>query len=190
MDAALRELATLDLDGTTVLVDPGDLTGCETEAIVGLLDSLGRLGEETAVVVSTNAAETATLAAVAGSSTSTSASTSAPVETVVDRLDGIRDRAGLAAAVSHERERAVAATPGGSVRVPSVEAPRVERRTGAGDRFDGAFAAGLAADWGFSPALALANACASYFVSTARTARPDDLVAYLRDVPLAGCDER
>ena len=175
MDAALRELATLELDGTTVVVDPGDLTGCSAGDLEGLLDALGRLADTAAVVSSTNAAETAALARVAGGSVDETVG-------IDERLVRIRDRAGLAAAVSHERARAVAHTPDGSVRVPNVPTPRVERRTGAGDRFDGALAVALAADWGWEPALALGNACASHFVATARTADTDGLASFLREV--------
>lgn len=179
MDAALRGLATLKLDGTTVVVDPGDLTACSAGELEGLLGSLRRLGEEVAVVSSMNAAETATLATAAGVSS----------DRIDERLAGIRDRAGLAAAVSHERARAVAHTPDGPVHVPNVPAPSVARRTGAGDRFDGALAAALAADWGWEAALALGNACASHFVATARTAGTADLASFLREVSFPGAED-
>ena len=174
MDAAMRELATLDLGGTTVVVDPGDLTGCGRAELAELLGALGRLAEETAVVTSTNAAETAALSAAAG----------VTADGVADRLAGLRESVGLAAVVSHERDRAVAGTPRGTVRVPNLVTDRVERRTGAGDRFDGALAAALAADWEIGPALALGNACASRFVATAETAGVDDLLDFLREARL------
>ncbi|MEF8840556.1 MAG: PfkB family carbohydrate kinase [Haloarculaceae archaeon] len=179
MDAALHDLATLDLGGTTVVLDPGDLTGCSEGALVGLLESLRRLADETRVVTSTNAAETAVLAAAAGVSE----------EGIGGRLAGLRDRAGLAAAVSHERDRAAAATAEGTVRVPNLATSRVERRTGGGDRFDGALAAALAAGWDWTSALALANACASRFVGTAETAGVDDLLEFLRTASFPDPDD-
>jgi sugar/nucleoside kinase (ribokinase family) len=180
MDAVLHGLTDLELDGATVVVDPGDLTGCSAGELEGLLDSLRRLADAAAVVSSTNAAETAALARAAG----------VRADPIDERLAGLRDRAGLAAAVSHERDRAVANTPDGAVHVSNLPAPRVERRTGAGDRFDGALAAALAADWGWEPALALGNACASHFVAAARTAGTGDLVSFLREVPFHGAETR
>jgi sugar/nucleoside kinase (ribokinase family) len=173
MDAVLRDLASLDVEGTTVVFDPGDLTRCTTEALAALLAALRRLAEVTDVVVSTNAAETASLAAAVG------------VEpgALGDQLAGLRSHANLTAAVSHGRDRAVADAPGGLVRVPNHDLPHVRRRTGAGDRFGGALAAALAAEWDWTAALALASACASYFVTTARTADAADLASFLRDVP-------
>ena len=179
MDAAMRGLATLDLEGATVVVDPGDLTGCSERALAGLLDSLDRLGDATDVVLCANEGETATLAAAAGVS----------ADGVDDHLTGLRDRAGLAAAVSHGRDRAVARTATRAVRVPNLEVERARRRTGAGDRFNGALAAALAADWDLEPALALANACASRFVATAAAAGMAELASFLREVPFPASED-
>jgi sugar/nucleoside kinase (ribokinase family) len=178
MDAALRDLAGLDVEGTTVLVDPGDVTGFDEEELVELLASIRRLAEETTVVASANGAEIAALATAAGIDS----------DALGDRLAGLREHATIAAAVSHERERAVAHCPDGRVSVPNIDAPRVRRRTGSGDRFDGALAAALAADWDWEVALALANACASYHVTIGQTADVDALGAFLRDVSLPGRD--
>ena len=178
--AALRDLPALDLEGTTVLVDPGDLTGCRAEELRGFLGSLRRLAEATTVVLSANPGETAALAAAEGTTSG---------ETLA-LLSAVRDRADLGAAVSHGRDRAVASTPEGPVRVPNIATDRVERRTGGGDRFDGGLAAALAAGWGWKPALALGNACASRFVATAETATVGDLLGFLQDVSGAGTDER
>lgn len=180
MEAAMREFATLDLEGTTVIVDPGDLTGCGTDELDALLESLRRLAGATTVVLSANPGETTALAAAEGTTSG---------ETVA-LLSAVRERADLEAAVSHGRDRAIASTPTGPVGVPNLVVDRVERRTGGGDRFDGGLAAALAAGWGWEPALALGNACASRFVATAETASIDDLLGFLRDVSGAGTDGR
>lgn len=179
MDTALRDLASLDVEESTVVVDPGDLTRCPTDVLDGLLAALRRLADTTDVVLSTNVAETTALSAAIGGEPGT----------LGDQLAGLRAAANLTAAVSHGRDRAVADCPDGLVRVPNHDLPHVRRRTGAGDRFGGALAAALAAGWNWTDALALASACASYFVTTALTADTDDLAAFLRDAPSPEPDE-
>lgn len=100
----------------------------------------------------------------------------------------------LAAVLARDEEvRTVTAFPDGSVdvyySVCDIEGGRIENRrtfadrpvdhpkreTGAGDQFGAGLAHALARGWDWGLALALGNACGSYYVETARTADSETL---------------
>jgi sugar/nucleoside kinase (ribokinase family) len=171
---AYRTFATLDLEGTPVVVDPGDVTGCTDDEVREFVDALRVLAGTADVILSTNAAETTRVAAAAGVQTQ-----SAP-----DRVLELGDALGVRAVVAHERDRAIAGTVAGAVQVPNVDAPNVRRRTGGGDRFGAALAVARALEWSWPVALAFGNACASYFVTTAETGTPAEIRSFLETATL------
>ena len=163
MTDALETLADLDLGAATVVFDPGDVTASSTEPLRELCRALGALAAEAEVVLTANDEELGRLAAVLG------------VEaTGTERELALRDRVGVDAVVLHDERRAAAATDDLTV-VQNFEAEQIRRRTGAGDRFDGALATGLAAGLPWGECLALGNACATYFVEQGETATRDDV---------------
>lgn len=164
---AIRTLAESDLGTATIVFDPGDVTASSAEPLRALCEALGALADEAEVVVSANDRELGRLADVVGVDASGT-----------KREPALRDALGVDAVVLHDERRAAAATTELTT-VENFEAARVARRTGAGDRFDGALAAGLAADLPWGECLALGNACATYFVETGDTATRDDVRSLL-----------
>ncbi|MFB6118558.1 PfkB family carbohydrate kinase [Halosegnis sp.] len=168
MTDALRTLAGREPTPATVVFDPGDVTSAGAGPLRELTEALGRLARATDVVVTANDAELAHLAAHSDVSA-----------TGPERAAKLRTALGVDAVVRHGEQRAVAAT--GELTVVENLAPdRVHRRTGAGDRFDGALAAGVAAELSWDERLALANACAVAYLQTGETAtreRVRDLLA-------------
>jgi len=158
MDRALRALPDLT-DGATVVVDPGDVIGCAAAELDALTDSLSACAAAAPVVLSVDAGEARRLADAVD----------AVGEDVAARLADLRDRIGLTAAVSHEASRAIVAAADGVHVVPNPHVSDVARRTGAGDRFDGALAVGLASGFDLPLAAALGNCAASRYVATAET---------------------
>jgi sugar/nucleoside kinase (ribokinase family) len=165
MTDALRALAGVDLGPGPIVFDPGDISGAPADPLRALCAALGRLDETTDVVLTANDGELARLAAVLGVQA-----------TGTDRDARLRADLGVSAVVRHAEPSAVAAT-GEVTVVENFDADRVVRRTGAGDRFDGALATALAADLPWDDALALGNACATHFVETGETATAEDVVA-------------
>lgn len=168
MTASLRELAAEPIDGGTFLFDPGPISIRSPEAIRELFDALSALESTYDVVLSVNASELA-----AGA-------------TAVDcdgdeheQLAAVRDAAGITAAVLHASDEAIAITSAGTATAPTRSVDHPERETGAGDRFGAGLAHGLACGWDWELALALANACASYYAETARTADGETLREWL-----------
>jgi NAD(P)H-hydrate repair Nnr-like enzyme with NAD(P)H-hydrate dehydratase domain len=170
MDSLLAALGDL-VEGATVVFDPGDLTGCDAAVLTDLAASLRRLADAVPVVASVNGGEADALADVLD----------APGETLPDRLDAVRDAASLAAAVVHDRDRALVADDRGVRAVPNLTVERALRRTGGGDRFTGALATGLAAGLDRDLSVALGNACASHYVATAETGDAGDVATYVRE---------
>lgn len=170
MTDALLRLADRGFDGEWFLVDPGDLTTHDQGRVADLVDATAALQDSYDVVLATNRAEIEYVAdslAVGGSGADP------PVE-------GVRERAGIAGAVVHDVDEAVAATESEvlSVRNYRVEHPR--RRTGGGDRFDAGLVHALAAGWGWEAALELGNRCASFYVERGTTGTPAELAAFHR----------
>lgn len=150
------------------VLDPGEVTGVDGAAAADLSDALGRLTTACDVVVSVNRREARALA-------------SAVDETGGHPTERIRRAAGVAGVVLHGEDAAVAATADETHHVPGVDVADARRDAGAGDRFSAALAYGLAADWGWEPALALGNACAARYVEGGGTATADGLPSYLRE---------
>lgn len=165
---AFHELGEADLPRVPFLVDPGDVVGAEPAEFDRLSDALGALQGTFDVVYNANPAEIRATAApfVDGSADD------------ADRLAAIREAAGIDAAVKHGRREAVAATAGGTTRVENLAVADPTRHTGGGDHFTGGLAFALAAAWDWELALALGNACASYYVETGETGSSEAVRAY------------
>jgi sugar/nucleoside kinase (ribokinase family) len=162
---ALDDIAGRAPDGDVFCVDPGTLS---TPSAGDLLDTLARL-DTYDVVVSVNDEEARRLAEAAGYGDA-------------DRdaaLEGVRTAADAASVVVHGTDVAVAATPSGTVSVPTLDVSRTLTETGAGDRFSAGLARSLAADWEWDLALAMGNACAAHYISGAGTGDAADLRAHV-----------
>ncbi|WP_200530573.1 carbohydrate kinase family protein [Halorubrum sp. LN27] len=167
MTDALRALAEVDLGKATVVFDPGDVTASADEPLRALCRALGALADGCEVVLSANDGELGRLADAVGVDA-----------TGVGREPELREVLGVDAVVLHDERRAAAAT-GEMTTVENFDAERVTRRTGAGDRFDGALATGLAAGLPWGECLALGNACATHFVERGETATRRDVRSLL-----------
>jgi len=174
LGAAMREMAAHDPDGGVLCVDPGPLTVAGARDLLAALRSLGPAYD---VVVSVNEDEAARLGAAVGGAVGD--------PTDASLLDAVRARAGgtggvdEASVVVHGTDAAVAATPTGRVTVPTLDVSPGPTETGAGDRFSGALARSLAADWGWELALAAGNACATHYVSGRGTATRSTLLDHV-----------
>lgn len=168
---ALAELAATDTDGGHLLFDPGSLAARTDAEMRRLLDVLADLTDYD-VVLAANGEEMRSLAEAVGDGDQTRAD----LESMLDRL---REAGDLAAAVVHEADAAVAATPEGRVRADNFGVDPV-RHTGGGDRFDAGLGHALAYDESWEDALRLGNACASRYVATGESATAAELAAFLR----------
>jgi sugar/nucleoside kinase (ribokinase family) len=174
MTDALRDLTDVDLGGATLIFDPGDITTVGDGELEALCDVLTAVGNTTEVILSANEAELARLAgALAIEADGT------------DREVGLRAALGVAAVVRHDEACAVAVS-GEVTSVENVDSERIVRRTGAGDRFDGGLAVGIAAGLPWEEVLALGNACAAYFVENGETATREDIITLLESRPRGG----
>lgn len=168
--AALRALRDRDPDGDLLVVDPGDVTVSDPAEVPAFFDVLSALSACYDVVVSANRPECRFLA-------------DALLDTVPETDDALvrelGDAGDLHGAVLHEVQRAVAATGDGTVSVPNVDTENATRYMGGGDRFTAGLAHALAAGRPWADALALGNACASYYVLVGETAAPEDIRAFV-----------
>lgn len=155
----LVDIASRASDGGVFCVDPGPLSTAGANDLLGALTHLDGYD----VVVSVNDDEAGRLATAAG------------VDGTDDALDGVRDAAGATGVVVHGEDAAVAATPSGTVSVPTLDVSRALTETGAGDRFSAGLARSLAAGWGWDLAIAMGNACAAHYVAGDGTGRVADL---------------
>lgn len=168
MTDALESLATTDLGVATVMFDAGDISATATEPLEQLCEALSTLGDAADLVVTANDRELERLAEVVGVDG--------------DRREAeLREALGVQAVILHYETHAAAATPDGLERVENFTARRIARRAGAGDRFNGGFATGLAAGYSWATCLALGNACATYFVENDTTALRSDLIEFLSE---------
>ncbi len=166
---AFREIASLDLPETTVVLDPGDLVGRDQGELRDLVDALDHLSRGHQVIYSANRGEVrATGAALTGGA-----------EGDVDLLREMHDTAGVDA-VMHARDRAVADS--GVHEVDTLDLDRVYRHTGAGDSFTGALAYAAGCGWPWPESLALANASAGYYVSTGENGGREEICSFLSEV--------
>lgn len=167
MTDALRDLMEVDLGEATVVFDPGDVTGAPADALEALCDALLAVGDGETVVLTANGGEIENIAATLG----VDADDALPESRLREALD-------IKAVVRHEEARSVAATDTVTT-VENLGAERVARRTGAGDRFDGGLAVGLAAGLPWAETLALGNVCATYYVESDQTATTVDILELL-----------
>lgn len=174
MSAALAEVASLDVDGGTFLLDPGPIVGVSDSRLRRLVDAVAALGDAYSAILSINDDESTRLSAVADGELDRS-----------KRLRELHDRTG-AAVVEHGLDAALAATDEGVVRVPNLAVESVVSDTGGGDRFGAGLALARDAGWEWPLALGLGNACASYYVETGETGSASDLAAHLTDGELVG----
>lgn len=167
MNEALRTLAG-ELDGDVFVFDPGDLTTGDPADIRDLGAALNALDDGIDTVLSVNERELAAFADALGVETEEMA---------------VRREADISAVVRHEDEVAGAAHEGGTTAVRNLEIDHAIRNTGGGDRFGAGLLHGLLVGAEFDAALALGNACASYYVATGETGDADDLLEFIDDRP-------
>ncbi|QLD86509.1 hypothetical protein HWV23_12485 [Natronomonas halophila] len=165
MTGVLRSLAG-DLDGEAFVFDPGDVTTADPEAVRSLVAALGTVDDGIDTSLSVNARELAAFADALG---------------VAAEETAVRDEADISAVVVHEEESARAAYEGGTAVVPNLKIDHATRNTGGGDRFGAGYLHGLTVGSDVEAALALGNACASYYVETGETATADELVEFIDD---------
>ncbi len=170
LERAFHQLGELDVPRVPFVFDPGDIVGCGSGEIDSLLDALTNLQDTFDVVYNANRQEIRTSAAPLSGS----------VENDVDRLETIREETGITASVMHARSEAAVVTADRRHRVDTLQIEHPERHTGGGDRFTGGLGHALACGWDWDVALACGNACASYYVESARTGDVDDMVAFLQ----------
>lgn len=170
----MRTLATYDLEGPVVL-DPGDLSGSAAAELGDLGDAMAALDRTAPVVLSANGGELRAVAEGLGVG-----ATESPA-----RERALREALDVAAVVRHDEPAAVAATDdrfgGGTARVENFEARQIRRRTGAGDRFTAGLAHALGSGLAVAPALALGNACATYFIEHGETGSRAALAEFLAE---------
>lgn len=140
----------------TVLVDPGDVRKLDDDRLRSGGDAIGRLAEQTRVVVSANRAETQLLATTYGEDLA-DASLEAQARTVSETFD-----ATLFVAHGIDRSLVVHGDETTSVAVPAVEDP--ELTTSAGDHFNAGLTLALIAGVDPAGAVAVGNAVAGTFV--------------------------
>ena len=167
LGAALREVAAYDPDGGVCCVDPGPLSTAQAGDLLAALEPLGGAYD---VVVSVNDDEARALAAAAGREGSA---------TDAEVLDDLRVAADATGVVVHGADAAVASTPTGDLRVPTLDVSRGMTETGAGDRFSAGLARSLAAGWDWDLAVAMGNACAAHYVAGEGTGSVDGLRAHV-----------
>ena len=173
LERAFHQLGELDVPRVPFVFDPGDIVGYGSDQIESLLDALTALQDTFDVVYNANRPEIrATAAPLSGSA-----------EDDADRLETIREATGITAAVMHARAEAAVVTADERLRVDNLQIDHPERHTGGGDRFTGGLGHALACEWDWELALACGNACASYYVESARTGDVDDIVAFLQRGP-------
>lgn len=167
---ALCRAAERDGDGGVFVFDPGDVTRRSAADVAELFGALGSLSERYEVVVTGNEQEVRALGDATGADGNRR-----------DALRAVRERAGVAAAVLHGVDRAVAATADGTVVVENFDVASSSRFTGGGDRFSAGLAFALATGWEWEGALRLGNACASHYVETGSTGDADDLSGFVAE---------
>lgn len=180
LPAALAELAAAAPDGGVFVFDPGEIASPSESEARELFDALTDLTGSYDVIFAANGAEVETLAGMVGEGGREGGGDDRSGVDVADRLARLRERADLTAAVLHETDAAVAATPDGRVRVENFDVDPA-RNTGGGDRFDAGLAHALALGWGWEGALRLGNACASRYVATGETGSAVELARFLRE---------
>lgn len=168
MTTALSALGDQSFDGNHFVLDPGDLTTEPRESILALCEAVGDLEQTYDAVLSMDGDETAYLAELLSIDADSS-------EASLRRLE---EELTITGVVLHGSSEAIAATPDGTVRVPTICVEEVNQLTGAGDRFGAGVAHGLARGWGWESAVRLGNLCASYYVEHGDTGSRAALSTY------------
>lgn len=154
-----------------VIVDPGAIGLVDQTAVTELLNALTTADAAHEVVLSVDRHEYETAADIAD----------VTADTPKALLSKLRSTLELTGIVFHGADEAIAATREGTTVVETLEVDEPVLTMGAGDRFSGGLACGLARDWSWDEALALGNACASFFVETGETATRSDLLSFIGD---------
>ena len=168
MNEELKDLLEMDFEASVFNFDPGSLTDVRPGIIKDMFKTLGKLSRDYEVLVHANTDEVEAVAEIYGVEGS-----------VEEKIEKIREKTGVSAYILHDKYRAIAGTDEGLFKVENLVTDRVETRTGAGDRFDAAVAAGRAADWAWEESLALGNICAVHYIENSETARPKDVKAQI-----------
>ncbi len=178
----MRTLATYDI-ACPVVLDPGDLSGSVERDIEELRDAMAHLDETCPVVLSANGGELRALAKGLG----------VTQDARPERERDLRAALDIAGVVRHDEPAALSATDdrlgGGMARVENFDARSITRRTGAGDRFTAGLAHALGSGLDPEAALALGNACATYFIENGATGTREALAAFLAERPAPGTDD-
>ncbi len=162
----------IGIDGDAFVLDPGPVSVRSQAAVRELLETLGDLEATTDVLYSVNRAELEYTADAIGV-------TDIDEDSDIERLAAVREVAGITGAIVHAQDIAALVTATDELVVPTLDVDTPRRRTGAGDRFSGAFATGYARGWEPAVALALGNCCASYYVENGATGDRNDLLGFL-----------
>ncbi|MEM8756492.1 MAG: PfkB family carbohydrate kinase [Planctomycetota bacterium] len=163
------------------LCDPAKRTDEDLSRALGLL---GRLDTVLPVTLGLNESEADRIAAVCGLEEKAAASPPVSLaERSEARATGIREALGIACCVVHPREGAAAATESESAWFAGPFTPKPKLSTGAGDHFNGGFAAGRALGLPLAESLAVACATSGVYVREAASPTRDALVRFLRDLP-------
>ncbi|WP_306056546.1 carbohydrate kinase family protein [Natronococcus wangiae] len=165
-----ERLATRAVDCPLVL-DPGAIGLAERAAVAALFDALAAADESLDVALSVSRSEYEAAADVVDVSGDDPAAV----------LSAVRSALGITAVVFHGADEAIAATGAGTTRVETPDVGDPQLTMGAGDRFTGGLACALARDWPWDDAIALGNACASYFVATGETGDRSALTSFVRE---------
>ncbi|MGM0398705.1 MAG: PfkB family carbohydrate kinase [Halobacteriota archaeon] len=163
--AAITRLAKDLPDDTHLVIDPGAVSTRPERDMVEFLDTLGSVSFEGDVVLSPNRREANLLVDALGDATDD------PIETAIE----LRAYADIDAVAIHAQTTATVATRSDFVEVPTVKDVEPTRHAGAGDRFSGAVAYGLALDWDWDETLTLGNACATHYLIHGRSGDRKDL---------------
>lgn len=170
MTDALSHLGELSLDGNDFVLDPGDLTVIPRESIASLCVALNTLEQSYDVVISIDDDETTYLAE--------SLEVEVDDDETEETVKRLWDELGVTGVVRHGSSEAIAATRSGAVSVPNIHISDGGNLTGAGDRFGGGLAHGLARNWEWDSVLGLGNLCASYHVEHGETGSKETLAIY------------
>jgi len=156
----------------TVLIDPGDVRKLDGERLQKGKAAIGRLNEQTRVVVSANRAETQLLA-------ETYADADVEDESIERQANVVYDALDISLFVSHGIDRSLVVTPDGTttIAVPSVDDP--ELTTSAGDHFNAGLALALVAGVDPDGAVVVGNAVAGAFVRHGEPPTMERVTAFL-----------
>lgn len=153
------------------LVDPSSRSAGDVRAMLETLSGFESAGPTT---LGLNGTEANVVARALG----LSAAPDAP-EAVRDQAALLRDRLGIREVAIHCVKHAALASSEGAQTVEGPYCPNPRKSTGAGDRFNAGYCAGLLLGLPGADRLRLGNAASGFFVRHARSASPGDLADFL-----------